>query len=78
MRHPFRRFSYIMAEELKMTLPEVQAKVSSYEMSEWMAYKLTKDNEWVDKFNKQEELAKSKQMSEIEKVKAFKRLLGGK
>lgn len=78
MCHPFRRFSYMMAEKLNLTLPEVQTKLSSHEMSEWMAYHLTKDEDWVKQYQRNEEMKKSREMSDAERLEAFKKLLDGK
>lgn len=77
MSHPFRRFAYSLAEALSMTVSELYSKVSSHEMTEWMAYNLTKDEKWVKQYERDMDREASKELSDEERLLAFKRLLGG-
>lgn len=76
-RH-FRRYCFYLAERLKMTVKELLQRMDSKELSEWMAYDMTNEKEWSDKYNSDKELEKSRAMSKEEKLAAFKKLLGGK
>lgn len=76
MRRPFRRYCYFLAERLGKTLSEVM-ELSSMEITEWMAFDMTKDDEWLKEYNKDKELAAQREMSNEQKAKLFRSLLGG-
>lgn len=76
MRHPFRRYCFILGEKLGKTLDEIMS-LSSTEISEWMAYDQTKDDKWVKEYNKEEELKRQREMSWKDRGSMFKALFGG-
>ena len=53
------------------------SNLDSGEISEWMAYDMTQSDEWLESYNKDLELQKSKEMDDNQKLEAFKRMLGG-
>lgn len=61
-----------------MTVKQLMENMDSSEVSFWMAYDMTNDDKWLEKYNKERELELSRQMSDEEKLIAFKKLLGGK
>ena len=60
-----------------MTVNELLTKMDSAEISEWMAYDQTQSADWVNKYTREKELEYSRQQSDEERVKAFKRMFGG-
>jgi len=76
MGHPFRRYCFYLAEKLGKHVHEIM-QISSAEICEWMAYDLSHDEKWCDKFKKEEELERQRSMSNEERAKLLKRLLGG-
>lgn len=76
MGRPFRRYCFYLAEKLGKGLDEVLS-MSSAELSGWMAFDLTNDEEWSKKYEAEEQAARQKNMSNQEKAKLFKKLLGG-
>lgn len=78
MGRPVRRYCFLLAERLSMTVEKLLDSVSSKELSEWMAFDLTRDEDWSKKFYKQKELEASRAMSEEQRLEAFKRLFQGK
>jgi len=77
MRHPFRRYSFFLAEKLGKSLGEILA-LNGKEISEWMAYDLTNDEDWIKKYNTERELERQRSLSNQERARLFKQLLGGK
>jgi hypothetical protein len=75
-RH-FRRYCFYLAEKLKMSVSQIM-ELDSREISEWMAYDLTNNPEWVQKYNKQLELDKFAELSVEDQASAFKRFFKGK
>lgn len=74
MRRPFRRYCFYLGEKLGMTLVEVEA-MSGQEISEWMAYDRTNDDEWMQEYNKQVELERQRKVEEsTHKTKLFDKL----
>jgi hypothetical protein len=49
MRRPLRQFYFHLAKELGKTISEIEA-LDSQEISEWMAYYMTQDEEWQKKY----------------------------
>lgn len=78
MRLPFRRYCFYLASRLKMTVKQLLDTMDSKEIMEWMAYDMTNDEKWLENYNKERELELSRQMSDEEKLNAFKKMLGGK
>lgn len=76
-RH-YRRYCFHLAERLKMSVKELTLKLDSHEISEWMAFDLTREENWIKSYKKQLELEQSKEMTNEEKLKAFKRLFKGR
>jgi len=76
MGRPLRRYCFILAERLGTTVIDLQNKISSQELSEWMAYDLTNDKNWLEDYQKEQERLASKQLDDEARLKAFKRLLG--
>lgn len=60
-----------------MTVKQLLEELDSGEIAEWMAYDLTCDTEWLKKYNKNQELERSKQLSPEEKLKIFKQIFKG-
>lgn len=77
MSRHFRRYCFSLALRLKMTVNELLTKMDSAEISEWMAYDQTQSEDWVKKYTREKELEYSRQQSDEERVKAFKRMFGG-
>lgn len=76
MSHPFRRYCFSLGERLGKSLNEV-LQLSSLELSEWMAYDLTREEKWSENYNKKQELERQKSMSNQERADLLKQLLGG-
>lgn len=76
MCHPFRRYCFFLGEKLGKSLKEIQA-LDSAEITEWMAYDLTNDETWLEKYKQEQELERQRAMSDQEKARLFKQLLGG-
>tara|TARA_A100000171_G_C2140369_1_gene154926 strand:- start:806 stop:1042 length:237 start_codon:yes stop_codon:yes gene_type:complete len=76
MRQPFRRFVYVLAEKLSMTVGEIYSKMDSQELSEWMAYLLTSDEKWQTKYTKEVELRASTESGDEHRSAQLKRLFG--
>ena len=51
--------------------------MDSHEITEWMAYDMTCSEEWQEKHKREAQLEASRQMSDEDKLKAFKAMLGG-
>lgn len=60
-----------------MTVKQVLQSHNSAELSEWMAYELLKNSEFVEKLNKKAELEKFRKLSDEQQAAAFKRALRG-
>lgn len=78
MSLPYKRYCYYLASRLKMSVKRLLSELDSNEISTWMAYDMTNDDKWLANYNKERELELSRQMSDEEKLNAFKKLLGGK
>ncbi len=78
MSRHFRRYCFYLADRLKMPVKRLLEELSSSEISEWMAYDLTTNPDWIKKYNHAKELEASKKMTNEEKAAAFKRLFKGK
>lgn len=76
MRHPFKRYCFFLAEKLGKTLTEVMS-LSSTEISEWMAFDLTNNENWQEEYKKQAEIARQRSLDNEEKAKLFQQLFGG-
>lgn len=76
MHQHFRRYCFRLADRLKMSVQELLNTLNSAEIAEWMAYDVTCSEEWVENYNKELELEMSRNMSDDEKLQAFKTLLG--
>lgn len=77
MRRPFRRYCFHLAEKLGKTLKEILALDSS-EITEWMAFDMTLDDEWQKKYKDDLEFERTANISAQEKAELFKKLFGGK
>lgn len=76
MGRPFRRYCFYLAEKLGKGLDEILA-MSSSELSGWMAFDLTNDEDWTKKYEAEKESIRQKSLSNKERGKLFKQLLGG-
>lgn len=76
MSRPLRRYHFVMAERLGWTAKQVNKRLTLNELVEWMAFDLTRSNDWIVKYNKQKELEESRRLDREATIKAFKRLLG--
>ncbi len=76
MCHPFRRYCYVLAERFGVRISEVLCMPSD-EISEWMAFDLTKNEEWHKRHTEQRQLEEQRALGAQEKANLFKRLLGG-
>ena len=61
-----------------MSVTRLMSELDSREIAEWMAYDKTNDEEWIKQYNKELELEMSRQMSDEQKLLAFKKLLGSR
>lgn len=77
MHRQFRRYCFYLADRLKMSVKKLLKELDSHEIAEWMAYDLTNNKDWLGKYQKEIELEASRQMSQEDKVAAFKRLFKG-
>lgn len=77
MSRHFRRYCFYLADRLKMTVKQLLNELDSGEIAEWMAYDKTCDPKWLEKYNKAQELERSKQMTAEEKLKIFKQIFKG-
>lgn len=66
-----------MAERLGMTVKQVLQNTTSAELSEWMAYELLKNKEFVDQMNKENELERFKKLNEEQQLAEWKKLFRG-
>lgn len=48
----------------------------SDEISEWMAYDLTTNQEWLDNYNREVEMENQKKMTNENKKRLFKQIIG--
>lgn len=76
MSRPFHRYCYYLASKLKMSVRRLLSEMDSLEISTWMAFDMTNNEEWLKTYNTELELKMSKEMSDEQRVRAFKRLLG--
>lgn len=60
-----------------MSVDTLLKTMDSKEISEWMAFDKTCDESWQKEHERQKELELSRQMSDEDRLKAFKALLGG-
>ena len=60
-----------------MTVQTLMSTMDSREITEWMAYDMTCSEEWQEKHKREAQLEASRQMSDEDKLKAFKAMLGG-
>lgn len=70
----FRRYCFYLAERLKMTVNELLSRMTSKEISEWMAYDRTNSQEWLDAYNREKELESFDPQLQAQQLK---QLLGG-
>lgn len=78
MRRPFRRYCYSLAEKLNMPLKTLQETLNNNEITEWMAYDLTKDEVFIEGYKKEQQVENSKQMTAEQKQKLFAAHFRGK
>lgn len=76
MRHPFKRYCFFLAEKLGKSLDDVM-KLSSTEISEWMAYDMTNDEVWVKKVEDEAERKRQQELPMQRRADMMKKLLGG-
>ena len=57
MQRHFRRYYFLLAERLHMTVTQLLNNLDSHELSEWMAYDMTTDEEWVKEYRMQQQTA---------------------
>lgn len=50
MNRPSRRYYFALAERLGVTVKELLIKCDARELSEWLAYDLTCNDDWVKKY----------------------------
>ncbi len=61
-----------------MTVKKLLEDMDSREISEWMAYDITCNPKWQEKYESEKALEISKAMTQEQKVAAFKKLFKGK
>lgn len=66
-----------LAERLGMTVRQVLANTTSAELTEWMAYELLKNSEFVEKMNKEKELEKFNELTKEQQVAEWKKVFRG-
>lgn len=76
MGRPFRRYCFLLAERFGIPLSELQIKLSSTEIAEWMAYDLTKNEQWQQSYSLQKEQDKQRNMTPEEHAAYIKKQLG--
>lgn len=76
MSRPIRRYQFILAERLRMTIRELQEKLTLSELVEWLAFDLTQSQEWIEKYKKEKELAASKNLDGQNLKALAKKILG--
>ena len=74
MRHPTRLFCMHLAEKMGMSVKRLLAEFDSHELSEWMAFYMTKDEKWQTKYKKEVELQHSRDSGDEARSDALKRL----
>lgn len=68
MRRPLRRFCFMLAEKLHMSVKRLIEEVDAAEFYEWMAYHLTQDEEFSKKVTRELEMEKQAAMSPKEQA----------
>lgn len=76
MCRPARRFYFTLALKLGMTVKNLLNDIDSHELSEWIAYFMTRDEDWVKNYDKQKEIEAQSESSLEDKVKAARTLFG--
>ena len=77
MSRHFRRYCFMLADRLKMTVSRLLDELDSSEIAEWMAYDMTCDKDWIAKYNREKELERTKSLSQEERLKIFKQIFRG-
>ncbi len=77
MTRQFRRYCFSLAERLGMTVKRLLDTMDSQEISEWMAFDLTNNEEWLKAYNQQREMELDKQRTDEQRLAAFKRVFRG-
>lgn len=77
MDRPFRRFCFVLAEKLGMSVKQVLA-LESAEITEWMSYCLTQNEKWIEEFKKEKELEAFNELTPEEKAAHYKKAFGVK
>ena len=72
MTQPFRRYCFILAERLGMTVKRLLKESSSAEISEWMAFDLHSTEEFKTRYEKEKQ-----QQSSAYRADQLRRLFGG-
>ena len=72
MCRPFRNYCYMLAEKLGMSVKRLLTEMDSNEIAEWMAFDLSRTEEFQERWEKE----KSKNLSDQEYAARFKALLG--
>jgi hypothetical protein len=75
MRRPLRRFCFYLATRLKMTVAELLDRVDSRELTEWMAYELTSNEDWQKKYGTTKEVDMLESMTEEQRTEYLKEQL---
>lgn len=78
MGRPFRYYCFSLAEKLHLTIDELLNKLDSNEISEWMAYDLSKTEKFQDKIEAERQAKESAEMTGKQKASLFKSFFKGK
>lgn len=66
MSRHFRRYCIALGREMNMTVRELLQRMSSSEIAEQMAYDLTTDEEWRQKYNNEQAQKRADEMTDEE------------
>ena len=77
MCHPFKRYCFVLAEKLKMSVANLLSTLDSKEIAEWMAYDMTCNQKWQDKYKQDKELEENRNLSWAQRAELFKKFLRG-
>lgn len=72
MSRPFRRYCFSLARELKMTVSDLLNKMSSSEISEWMAYDLTLEEGFKEKYDREMKEEAQRKLDAEERARMFR------
>lgn len=72
MNHPIERLCFVVAETIGKSVGWVKENISLKELYQWQAYKLTQDHDWLEHYQKEKELEKSRKMTPAQRDAALR------